>query len=264
MGETKPVTGRAANAAWLAVAALLLLAAGAIAHRGRSPLRARFSPGTAGRGEGPRQEGPRSMGDRLAVHGPAARARLAPPFAAAGVPYPPARVALIGIKSEKVLHLCAAGRGCDFAFVRSYPILGASGRPGPKLRDGDRQVPEGIYGIESLNPNSLYHLSLRIGYPNAFDRRMAARDGRTSLGGDIMIHGGEGSAGCLAMGDEAAEDLFVLAADAGIGNVRIVIAPVDFRKEAAPADLPVDPPWVAGLYGEIREEIARYPPTGGR
>ena len=69
-----------------------------------------------------------------------------------------------------------------------YPILAASGVLGPKLREGDKQVPEGIYGAEALNPNSKFHLSIRLNYPNTFDRRMAQSDGRTQLGGDIMIH----------------------------------------------------------------------------
>ena len=74
-----------------------------------------------------------------------------------------------------------------------------------------RQVPDGLYRIDSLNPNSLYHLALHVDYPSADDRARAAQDGRRELGGAIMIHGGAGSDRCLAMGDEAAEDLFVRA-----------------------------------------------------
>src|SRR5690606_4961 len=97
-------------------------------------------------------------------------------------------------------------------FVRALPVLAASGRVGPKLQYGDYQVPEGFYRIEALNPNSRFHLALRVNYPNAFDRAEAAREGRTHLGGDIMIHGSNASVGCLAMGDVVSEDLFVLAA----------------------------------------------------
>src|SRR5690606_33287906 len=102
--------------------------------------------------------------------------------------------------------------------VHQYPVLAASGQAGPKLREGDRQVPEGFYAIESLHPNSRFHLALRVNYPNQSDRQRAAEDGRTNLGGDIMIHGSNASVGCLAMGDPAAEDLFVLVADVGIQN----------------------------------------------
>lgn len=75
--------------------------------------------------------------------------------------------------------------------IKSYPILAASGSIGPKLRESDMQVPEGVYQIESLNPNSQFHLSLRVNYPNEFDREQARIDGRAQLGGDIMIHGSQ-------------------------------------------------------------------------
>src|SRR5262245_43678129 len=156
-----------------------------------------------------------TIADRVAQYGPPARARLAPYFAAAGVPYPPERFVLLGFKRERELHLLASAPGRDFTFIRSYRILGASGVLGPKLREGDRQVPEGIYAIEYLNPNSVAHLSLALSYPNGYDRARAEEDGRVDLGGDIMIHGSWTSAGCLAVGDDAAEELFVLAADAG-------------------------------------------------
>jgi hypothetical protein len=139
-----------------------------------------------------RLRGRATVEQRLAQYGPAARERLRPHFERAGVPYPPARVVLLGVKDEKTLHVFAAAPGGELRHITSYPILAASGGPGPKLRRGDRQVPEGVYRVESLNPNSLYHLSLRLNYPNEFDRAMVAADGRTDLGGDIMIHGSNG------------------------------------------------------------------------
>src|SRR5436190_607476 len=80
-------------------------------------------------------------------------------------------------------------RAGAWRFVREYPVMAASGGRGPKLREGDGQVPEGMYTIDWLNPNSSYHLSMHVDYPNAFDRAHAADDGRTALGGAIMIHG---------------------------------------------------------------------------
>ncbi|MFN2508264.1 MAG: hypothetical protein ABR589_05780, partial [Chthoniobacterales bacterium] len=97
---------------------------------------------------------------------------------------------------------------------------------------------EGIYRVEGLNPNSRFHLSLRLDYPNGFDRARALAEGRTKLGGQIMIHGDIVSKGCFAMGDPASEDLFVLAALTGIANVRVILTPVDFRKTAEPPLLP--------------------------
>jgi murein L,D-transpeptidase YafK len=146
-----------------------------------------------------------------------------------------------------------------FRFICSYPVLGASGLLGPKLREGDRQVPEGVYRVPELNPNSDFHLSIRLNYPNEFDQAKAATERRTSLGGDIMIHGDSRSRGCLAMGDPAAEDLFVLVALTGIGNVTVILTPVDFRGGRSP-ELPAGTPtWTPELYERIKRELARYP-----
>ena len=198
--------------------------------------------------------------NRLDQYGPQARARLKPYFDAAQVPYPPLWLALVGLKDEKILEVYAAGgTNQNVRFIRSYPILAASGGPGPKLREGDQQVPEGVYSIESLNPNSSYHLSLRINYPNAFDREQAAREGRVNLGGDIMIHGGATSVGCLAMGDEAAEDLFVLAAETSLTNITVILSPVDFRKSRSVPQSGALPAWTATLYQAIRSNLNELP-----
>jgi hypothetical protein len=196
--------------------------------------------------------------ERIAQYGPAARARMAPFFAAAGIAYPPSRFVLLGFKHERELHLLAPRPDGVLAFVRSYPILGASGTLGPKLRQGDRQVPEGIYAIVYVNPNSVAHLSLALGYPNDYDLARAAEDGRDALGGDIMIHGGETSHGCLAIGDEAAEELFVLAVDAGFDDAVVVLSPVDFRRRVPPLD-PAQPAWVGDLYARLRTELDGMP-----
>ena len=123
--------------------------------------------------------------------------------------------------------------------------------------EGDHQVPEGVYRAEFLNPNSRFHLSIRLNYPNAFDRQMAAADGREQLGGDIMIHGSSSSVGCLAMGDQAAEDLFVLSALVTKERTRIVVSPTDFRLANSRVDVSV-PPWVSRLYESLRVELAQY------
>jgi hypothetical protein len=203
-----------------------------------------------------------SISERVAQYGPAARARLMPYFATAGLLYPPARFLLLGLKRERVLQLyAAAGADDDFIFIRSFPVLGASGHLGPKRREGDRQVPEGVYRIEYLNPNSISHLSLALTYPNSFDRAYADEDGRDSatLGGEIMIHGGDRSIGCLAVGDQAVEDLFVLAADSDWQHALVVVSPVDFRRAALAAEDPPEDDWVRRLYVWLRGELARLP-----
>jgi len=200
-----------------------------------------------------------SVSDRVKEFGSVVRGRLEPDFKRAGVPYPPAGLALVALKQEKMLEVYAAGQDAKYRLIRSYPILAASGHAGPKLKEGDYQVPEGLYRIESLNPNSNFHLALRVNYPNEFDRANAIVEHREELGGDIMIHGSAVSIGCLAMGNEAAEDLFVIAALTGIKNIKVIMSPQDFRvKEALvpPANAPV---WLGGLYQQIRNELGHYP-----
>lgn len=206
-----------------------------------------------------------TLEERLAEISPAANKRLAEKFAAAGAAWPPADIGLVAIKDEKVLELFVRPSGGTWTFVHRYPVLAASGNSGPKLRQGDKQVPEGVYGISFLNPNSRYHVSLRVSYPNTFDRQMAARDGRNDLGGDIMIHGKTASVGCLAVGDEAAEELFALAAHVGLSNIRLIIAPTDFRSNGAPAVEPDHPPWLPQLYTEVATAMSDFkaPPSNG-
>ncbi|HEX6739457.1 MAG TPA: L,D-transpeptidase family protein, partial [Vicinamibacteria bacterium] len=196
---------------------------------------------------------PRSVADVVRTLGPAARARLEPHFAHAAVAYPPAHVTFIILKEERRLELWAGPAPTGQRRVRSYEILAASGRAGPKLRQGDLQVPEGSYRVLWLNPNSAYHLSLKLDYPNAFDRAQARADRRVELGGDIFIHGRAVSIGCVAIGDPGIEELFVLAAEVTPARVRTLVAPHDFRRRAPPSA--VDPPWVAGLYRDLAHDL---------
>lgn len=203
-----------------------------------------------------RIRGRETVETRLAQYRESARARLAPAFERASAKYPPARCVLVALKDEKTLEVWCAGGDGAMTHIVTYPILAASGGPGPKLREGDKQVPEGVYRIESLNPNSLYHLALRLDYPNAEDRAAAEGEGRTNLGGDIMIHGKAASIGCLAIGDPAIEELFVLAAETGIENVEVLIAPWDLRLKEPPGD---ERKWVRERYRLLRERLAGLP-----
>jgi|GEM_PF-2225707 len=76
------------------------------------------------------------------------------------------------------------------------------------------------------------------------------------IGGDIMIHGNAVSAGCLAVGDEAAEDLFIPAADTGLPHVTVIISPVDIRKDDFSLS---EPAWTAELYAQIRAALRPLP-----
>ncbi len=199
--------------------------------------------------------GKRTVDGVVATLGPGARERLAPYLERASVQETPERVTLIAIKDESRLEVWV-GPESSPTFVRAYAIARQSGTGGPKLREGDGQVPEGVYRIESLNPNSSYHLSMRVNFPNAFDLARAAEEGRSEPGSDIFIHGKDVSIGCLAMGDEVIEELFVLAADVGVERMSLLIAPSDPRH--APLE-PRGPAWVAGLYATLTRAISRYP-----
>ena len=200
----------------------------------------------------------KSVAARLRQYGASARRRLAPWFHEAGVDYPPAGLLLVGLKQEELLKVYAltSDRRAQWRFVCQYPIVALGDSLGPKLRQGDRQTPEGIYRVNFLNPQSSYHLSLGINYPNEFDWKQARRDRRSYLGGDIMIHGSHLSDGCLAMGNTAATDLFVLVADTGIRNTEVLLSPVDFRVEEH-AKLPNRPGWTGQLYADLRSRMAK-------
>jgi len=200
-----------------------------------------------------------TVDERVAEHGEQARARLAPLFAEARIPYPPQSVTLVGLKRERQVQLYATSPSGVTRFIRSYPVLGASGQLGPKLAEGDFQVPEGIYRIEALNSNSLFHLSLRVDYPNGFDRARAKEEGRRRLGSDIMIHGGGASTGCLSIGNPGIEELFVLAADVGRANVSVILTPFDLRSGKLTPELRAARPWTPQLYGQIQRELAMLP-----
>lgn len=129
-------------------------------------------------------------------------------FADAGVPFPPASLLFRAFKTQKELEVWAAPqKDAPMKLVATYGICRISGEVGPKRSQGDAQVPEGFYTIHYYWPVSAYHLEMKVGYPNASDKVLGAKD----PGGDIMIHGACASIGCLAMSDERAEELWVMA-----------------------------------------------------
>lgn len=224
---------------------LLTLLGGAFFHFGRSLWVTAYY----------RFVGRRTVDEVVGKYGPMAEARLQDAFRAAHVDYPPASLAFLAFKEERRLEVWAS-RQRQWMLVSTYMIKGTSGKAGPKLRESDRQVPEGIYKLEGLNPNSSFHLSMKINYPNAFDLKNATADDRTTLGSDIFIHGGTSSVGCLAMGDEAIEELFVLVHRVGVGNVEVVIAPNDLRSRTAPSLS--GPSWLPELYDRLRTRLSEF------
>ena len=161
------------------------------------------------------------------------------------------KLRILVFKNEHRLEVHAPG----WKAPRVYPMTGFSGTLGPKLKEGDGQIPEGVYGIEYLNPNSSYYLSMKVSYPNAADRQRAKADGRTKLGGDIMIHGKNVTIGCVPIGDDAIEDVFYLVNAVGIKNVSVIIAPYDMRSGRKP-ELEKSPlQWYDALCGEIESAL---------
>jgi murein L,D-transpeptidase YafK len=117
-------------------------------------------------------------------------------------------------KEESELEVWKQDTNGQFALLKTYPICRWSGELGPKIKEGDRQAPEGFYTITpgQMNPNSAYYLSFDLGYPNAFDRAY----GRT--GSQLMVHGDCSSRGCYSMTDEQISEIYALGRDAFFGG----------------------------------------------
>ena len=185
-----------------------------------------------------------------------AQQRIRVRFKQAGVAWPPVEIALLALKRSRKVELWASTHG-KWRLIHTYAILGASGTAGPKLRQGDKQVPEGIYKILWLNPKSRYHLSMKLNYPNAEDLRYARKEGRNNPGGDIFIHGKDVSIGCIAIGDPAIEEFYTLVQRTGVKQVSVYIAPSDPRQRplSAPSQAPA---WLNSRYQELNEIFQQF------
>jgi murein L,D-transpeptidase YafK len=117
-------------------------------------------------------------------------------------------------KEESELEIWKQDKEGRFALLKTYPICRWSGELGPKIKEGDRQAPEGFYSISpgQMNPNSQYYLSFDLGYPNAYDRAY----GRT--GAQLMVHGDCSSRGCYSMTDEQISEIYALGRDSFFGG----------------------------------------------
>ncbi|RUR16004.1 hypothetical protein ELY21_13620 [Legionella sp. km535] len=179
-------------------------------------------------------------------------------FTKAGVSYPPREIALLAFKSERKVELWAKNPNQDWTHIHDYPLTGFSGRLGPKLRENDKQIPEGVYKLVNFNPFSSMHLSMMINYPNSFDREKGYQDGRRELGNNIFIHGRNLSVGCLAIGDLAIDQLFILARRVGLNNIQLIIAPNDLRHQKPSTTTFAQPRWLPELYKQISESLKPF------
>ncbi len=120
--------------------------------------------------------------------------------------------------------------GAEYRLLKNYFICAYSGALGPKEKEGDKQAPEGFYKVrkEHLNPNSKFHLSFNLGYPNAYDKA------HHRTGSFLMVHGNCVSIGCYAMTDEKIEEIYALVESAlkkGEKFVPVHIYPFKMTKE---------------------------------
>lgn len=152
-------------------------------------------------------------------------------FKRKGIIYPCKDIFLRVFKSQNEMELWGRNdENSEYKLVKTYHICALSGILGPKRFEGDRQVPEGFYFIEEFNPKSDYYLSLLLNYPNYSDVKMCATQ---KPGGDIYIHGGCVTVGCMPMTDEVIQELYVACMNAklnGEAYIPVQIYPVRFNK----------------------------------
>lgn len=143
-------------------------------------------------------------------------------FQARDLVYPPREILIRIFKHEAVVEVWVRGDTLSpFTLFKEYKVCANSGGPGPKRVEGDRQVPEGFYWVESFNPASQFYLSLRVNYPNASDRVLSDR---RRPGGDIYIHGDCVTLGCVPLTDDGIKEVYWLAVEArAAGQRRIPI-----------------------------------------
>jgi murein L,D-transpeptidase YafK len=117
-------------------------------------------------------------------------------------------------KSEAEVEVWKQNRSGQFALLKTYPICRWSGDLGPKVREGDRQAPEGFYPITPglMNPTSAYYLSFNTGYPNTYDAALG------HSGSQLMVHGDCSSRGCYAMTDEQIAEIYSLGRESFFGG----------------------------------------------
>lgn len=130
----------------------------------------------------------------------------------------------------------------EFKLFKTYDICNYSGALGPKLKEGDRQSPEGFYGVDkaAMNPNSTYHLSFNLGFPNLFDQA------NQRTGSFLMVHGNCVSIGCYAMTDEGIEEIYLIVEAAQeAGQKMVPVHAFPFRMTQDRLALEQDNKWFA-------------------
>jgi len=157
--------------------------------------------------------------------------KLKADFQAKHLVYPPQEIMLRAFKAHNEMEVWVRDRNADtFTLFKKYRICALSGVLGPKRWEGDRQVPEGYYFISDFNPKSDFYLSLMLSYPNYSDLVLG---NKSNPGGDIYIHGGCVTIGCMPMTDAGIEEIYTLCLAArlnGQTNIPVQVFPVRFNK----------------------------------
>lgn len=131
-------------------------------------------------------------------------------FEKAGLAWPAKQIYIRSFKYDSQLEVWVKNTtNSAFKLFKTYKVCAMAGSIGPKRMEGDYQVPEGFYYINEFNPNSSYHLSLGINYPNPSDRVLSDL---IKPGGDIFIHGNCVTVGCIPLQNEQIEELYIIAA----------------------------------------------------
>lgn len=159
-------------------------------------------------------------------------------FAAKQLAWPAKYVYIRSFKYDSELEVWVKSNPQDeYKLFKTYKVCALAGTLGPKRIEGDYQVPEGFYYINEFKPNSQYHLSLGLNYPNAADRIMADS---MSPGGDIYIHGSCVTQGCIPITNPQIEELYILTSHArnqGQDFIPVHIFPVKFSNPKSMAYL---------------------------
>ena len=133
------------------------------------------------------------------------------------------RMAIVVFKKEKLVEVWTDVP--PRKKIKAFRMTKSIGDLGPKNKSGDYQIPEGVYKVTHLNPNSQYYLSIGLNYPNENDKKRAKLKGIKSPGGDIFIHGRAKTVGCVPIGDHWIEELFLMVHKVGKAKVKVLIAP---------------------------------------
>jgi murein L,D-transpeptidase YafK len=153
-------------------------------------------------------------------------------FAAKGLQWPAKNIYIRSFKYDSQLEIWVSNsRKEPYRLFKTYRVCALAGSLGPKRMQGDYQVPEGFYYINEFNPNSNYHLSLGINYPNISDRILADP---IKPGGDIYIHGSCVTVGCIPVTDEQIDEIYILAAhakSAGQDYIPVHIFPIKYNSK---------------------------------